>query len=72
MAYDKHMDANVYVGLTDYNTTGLVNNADAVETTVPDNGATSGASTKWADKTADQILDDPQQPYTQQLVHSLI
>ena len=58
MAYDKHMDANAYVGLTDYNTTGLVNNADAVETTVPNNGASSGPSTKWADKTADQILKD--------------
>lgn len=58
MAYDKHMDANVYVGLTDYGTTGLVNNPDAVETTVPNNGATSNASTKWTDKTPQQILDD--------------
>ena len=58
MAYDKHNDANVYVGLTAYSTTGLVNNPDAVETTVPNNGASSGASTKWADKTPQQILDD--------------
>ena len=57
MAYDKHMDANVYVGLTDYGTTGLVNNPDAVETTAASNGATS-PSTKWADKTPDQILKD--------------
>ena len=57
MAYDKHMDANVYVGLTAYGTTGLVNNPDAVETTAASNGQTS-ASTKWADKTPDQILKD--------------
>ena len=58
MAYDKHMDANVYVGLTSYGTTGLVNNPNATETTVEDNGATSGASTKWVDKTPEQILND--------------
>ena len=51
MAYDKHADANVYAGLADYGTTGLVNNPDAVETTVPNNGAASNASTRWADKT---------------------
>lgn len=58
MAYDKHLDANVYVGLTSYGTTGLVNNPNATETTVEDNGATSGASTKWVDKTPEQILND--------------
>ena len=52
MAYDKHWDANVYVGLEDYGTTGLINNPDATETTVASNGATS-PSTKWADKTAE-------------------
>lgn len=57
MAYDKHMDANVYTGLSEYGTTGLVNNADAVETTVATNGATT-PSTKWADKTPKQILND--------------
>lgn len=57
MAYDKHMDANVYVGLTDYGTTGLVNNRDAVETTAASNGQTS-SSTKWKDKTPEQILKD--------------
>lgn len=56
MAYDKHMDQNVYVGMSEYNTTGLVNNPDAVETTVSNNGASS--STKWKDKTPKQILDD--------------
>lgn len=57
MAYDKHLDANVYVGISDYGTTGLVNNPDATETTAASNGQTS-SSTKWADKTPQQILDD--------------
>ena len=58
LAYDKHMDANVYVGLEEYGTTGLINNPDATETTVATNGAASNASTKWADKTPEQILQD--------------
>ena len=56
MAYDKHMDGNVYVGLSDYGTTGLVNNPDAVETTVAATGTSSG--TKWSTKTPQQILND--------------
>lgn len=56
-AYDKHMDQNVYVGIKEYGTYGLVNNPDAVETTVAENGATT-PSTKWADKTPEQILAD--------------
>lgn len=58
MAYDKHLDANVYVGLEDYGTTGLVNNPDVAETTAANNGGASGGSTKWADKTPQQILND--------------
>lgn len=57
MAYDKHMDENVYRGLTAYGTTGLVNDPDAAETTVAGNGQTT-VSTKWADKTKEQILAD--------------
>lgn len=57
MAYDKHLDANTYVGIEDYGTTGLVNNPDVTETTAASNGQTS-ASTKWADKTPQQILAD--------------
>lgn len=55
LAYDKHMDANVYVGLSDYGTTGLINNPDITETVV-DNGE-AGTST-WATKTPDEILTD--------------
>ena len=57
LAYDKHMDQNVYVGIADYGSTGLVNNPDATETTAAGNGQTS-PSTKWADKTPEQILKD--------------
>lgn len=55
LTYDKHMDANVYVGLADYGTTGLVNNPEVTETTVA-NGAKGTAA--WATKTADEILAD--------------
>lgn len=56
LTYDKHMDANVYVGFEEYDTTGLVNNADVVETAAAASG--TGSSTKWADKTPKQILED--------------
>lgn len=56
MAYDKHIDANTYVGLTDYGTTGLVNSPDAAETTAAATGTSSG--TAWTTKTPDQILND--------------
>ena len=55
LSYDKHMDANVYVGLSNYGTTGLVNNPDATETTVA-NGAAGTAA--WATKTPLEILED--------------
>lgn len=63
LTYDKHMDANVYVGLSDYGTTGLVNNPDATETTVGNNAA--GNSSKWADKTPAEILKDINNAITQ-------
>ena len=55
MAYDKHNDANVYMGLPEYNTTGLINNPDAVETTV---AAGASGKTNWVDKTPQEILAD--------------
>ena len=63
LTYDKHMDANVYVGLSDYGTTGLVNNPDATETTVGNNAA--GNSSKWTDKTPVEILKDINNAITQ-------
>lgn len=55
MAYDKHMEANVYEGLSEYGTTGLLNNADVTETTAA-NGAAGTAT--WATKTPKEILKD--------------
>lgn len=49
-AYDKHMDQNVYTGMEEYGSTGLVNNPDVTETSV-----TGGT---WATKTKEQILAD--------------
>lgn len=57
MTYDKHMDENAYVGFERYGTTGLVNNPDVTVTDAASNGETS-PSTKFKDKTPDQILDD--------------
>lgn len=56
MTYDKHMDQNVYTGIPEYGTYGLVNNPDVVETAVAD-GATS-SNGNWATKTPDEILAD--------------
>ena len=55
LAYDKHMDANVYVGMDEYGTTGLINNPNATETTAAVGAATT---TTWATKTPAEILKD--------------
>ena len=54
-AYDKHMDQNTYVGFEKYDTTGLINNPDAVETIVAQGAA---GDTTWAKKTPQEILKD--------------
>lgn len=48
LAYDKHMDENVYAGFTKYGTTGLINNPDVVIT---------NATKTWATATPDEILE---------------
>ncbi len=58
MTYDKHMDENTYVGFKRYDTMGLINHPDVAITDAASNGASSGASTKFKDKTPDQILAD--------------
>lgn len=59
MAYDKHHDQNVYVGFEEYGTYGLVNQPDVTETTAASvSTGDSTTSTKWEDKTPDQILAD--------------
>lgn len=56
MSYDKHMDANVYRGLETYGTYGLLNQPNAVISSVAATG--TGSSTLWKNKTAEQILAD--------------
>lgn len=56
MTYDKHMDANTYIGLKDFGTTGLLNHGDAVASGVAAVG--TGGSANWSEKTPQQILDD--------------
>lgn len=55
LTYDKHMDQNVYTGFAEYNTTGLINNPDATESTVADGTSGNG---NWATKTPLEILQD--------------
>ena len=56
MTYDKHMDENAYVGFAAYDTTGLLNNPDALVTDAAATGSSSG--TTFKSKTPDQILRD--------------
>ena len=53
---DKTLDRNVYVGFLKAGSTGLVNNASVTRISAANNAA--GTSTKWEDKTADEILKD--------------
>jgi hypothetical protein len=53
--YDKHMEANVYTGVSQYDQTGLLNDPDITTSNVP-NGA--AGSTEWSTKTPDEILLD--------------
>ncbi len=57
MTYDKHMEENAYTGFTAYDTHGLLNHPDVTVMEAASNGAAS-PSTKWKDKTPDQILQD--------------
>lgn len=54
-AYDMHVEQNVYEGIAEYNTTGLLNNAEVTATTVAAGAATT---TTWSTKTPDEILKD--------------
>lgn len=55
LAYDKHMDENVYSGFAEYGTHGLVNHPDITIT----DAANGAAGTKaWSTKTAEEILKD--------------
>lgn len=54
--YNKMLDENVYTGFADYGTEGLVNNSNVVASMAANNAA--GTSSKWKDKTPDEILYD--------------
>lgn len=54
-AYDKHMDQNVYTGITEYGSTGLINDPNVTQTTAA-NGA--GGTAAWSTKTPKEILKD--------------
>lgn len=54
-AYDKHMDQNVYMGITEYGSTGLLNDANVTQTTA---ATGAGGTATWATKTPDEILAD--------------
>lgn len=62
MSYDKHNDQNVYMGLTEYGTTGLLNDPDVTETTVADGAKGNG---NWITKTPAEILNDVNTAITQ-------
>lgn len=53
--YDKHMDQNVYIGFSNFGTTGLINDANV---TVTNAAAGAGGTATWATKTPDEILKD--------------
>ena len=56
LVYDKHMDANAYVGMSQYGTKGLLNNSNVTAAYVANNAA--GTSRAWSAKSADEILAD--------------
>lgn len=55
LAYDKHLDQNVYTGISEYGSTGLINDANVTTTTAAAGAATT---TTWATKTPAEILKD--------------
>ena len=55
LAYDKHNDQNVYVGLEEYGSTGLVNKPNVTAAAVADGAKGTG---NWSDKTPAEILAD--------------
>lgn len=54
--FDKYMDINTYKGQEAYGTTGIMNSSSIVAVAVARNAA--GSSTKWRDKTFEEILND--------------
>ena len=57
LRYQKHMDKNVFIGLPQYGTYGLLNNPSIYATSVAQ-GTESGNPTQWSKKTGVEILKD--------------
>ena len=55
-AYDKHLDQNVYVGISEYSSTGLINDANVTVTQAAATG--TGSTRTWSTKTPKAILAD--------------
>jgi len=55
LVYDKHMDENVYRGISDYGSFGLVNNPNITSSSA---ATGAGGNTTWASKTPAEILKD--------------
>ena len=62
LVYDKHQDQNIYEGLDEYDTTGLINDPNATESTVADGTSGNG---NWETKTPIEILKDVNTALTQ-------
>jgi len=56
LTYDKHKEQNIYTGLEQYGHTGLLNDPNITAVNV--SGTGTGGSTKFKDKTPQQILSD--------------
>lgn len=56
LVYDKHMDENVYKGMTQYGSSGLVNNPNITAGYVAMNAGNT--SREWVNKTPAEILND--------------
>ena len=54
---DKVIDRNVYLGFSKVSSTGLLNNPN-ITRTAADPHTSGGTDTQWANKTADEILED--------------
>ena len=53
--FDKVLDRNVYLGFRKVSSTGLCNNPSIIRSSAAQG---AGGSTRWRDKTADEILND--------------
>ncbi|WP_304067634.1 DUF2184 domain-containing protein [Megamonas hypermegale] len=65
--YQKSLDQNVYIGFTEYGTTGIINDPNVVTALV---AAGAKSTTEWNTKTPDEILKDINDAITEAWVAS--